>query len=39
MKWLKLAGILAVYTVEAIARAVRLRLSRICKILHKGESK
>jgi len=36
MKWLRLALILSVYTVEAIARAVRLRLSRICKILHKG---
>ena len=39
MKWLKLAGILTAYTVEAIARAVRLRLSRICKILHKENSK
>lgn len=34
MKWLKLASKLAVYTVARIAKAVRLRLRKICKIFH-----
>jgi len=35
MRWLKLAAFLTAYTVGAIASAVRLRMSKICKILQR----